>query len=154
MTRTPGSTKDSATLADRVSHAMYERDAASRALGMTIEATGPGYARVSMKIRDDMVNGHAICHGGLVFTLADSAFAFACNSHNRVTVAAGCQIEFLIPAELGDVLTATAREHWRSRRAGIYDVLVENQAGTRVALFRGRSHELGHPVIEDSGGHP
>ena len=152
MTRAPA--KDSATLADRVAHAMYERDAASRALGMKVEASGPGYARVSMRVREDMVNGHSICHGGLVFALADSAFAFACNSSNRATVAASAQIEFLIPAELGDVLTATAREHWRSRRAGIYDVLVENQAGTRVALFRGRSHELGHPVIEDSGNRP
>jgi acyl-CoA thioesterase len=153
VAKAPGTAKDSATLADRVAHAMFERDSASRSLGMKLEATGPGYARLSMRVREDMVNGHSICHGGLVFTLADSAFAFACNSSNRATVAASGQIEFLIPAELGDVLTATAREHWRSRRAGIYDVLVENQAGTRVALFRGRSHELGHPVVEDAG-HP
>jgi len=142
------------SLAERAAAALFGRDRASQMLGMRLDAAWPGGARVVMRVRTDMVNGHGVCHGGLVFALADSAFAFACNSSNRATVAASAQIEFLIPAELGDVLTATAREHWRSRRAGIYDVLVENQAGTRVALFRGRSHELGHPVIEDSGNRP
>ena len=105
-------------LAERVAHAMVERDRASQALGMRIERVAPGFAELSMTIRGDMVNGHAICHGGLVFTLADSAFAFACNSHNFNTVAGGCSIEFMAPGREGDVLTATARERAQGRRAG------------------------------------
>ena len=112
-----------------------------------LEAT-PGCACVAMRVREDMVNGHDICHGGLIFTLADSAFAFACNTYNTVTVAASGAIEFLAPARLGDDLVATAREQSRSRRTGVYDVTVCNQGGERVALFRGRSHQRDGHVIE------
>ena len=94
-------------LAEAAGTAMYERDRASQALGMTLEEIRPGYARMRMRVREDMVNGHDICHGGLIFTLADSTFAFACNSYNHNTVAAGASIEFLAPARLGDVLRAT-----------------------------------------------
>ena len=101
---------DAQALAERVAAGMFARDRASRGLGMRIAKIGPGFAELTMTVRDDMVNGHAICHGGFVFTLADSAFAFACNSYNANTVAAGCAIEFLAPSREGDVLTATARD--------------------------------------------
>jgi acyl-CoA thioesterase len=102
-----------------------------------------------MHIRPDMVNGHRICHGGLVFALADSAFAFACNSYGDNTVAAGAAIEFLAPAREGDVLCATAVERWRAGRAGIYEIEVRNQRGELVALFRGRSHQIAGRLIDD-----
>lgn len=129
-------------LAERTANAMFERDRASQLLGMQIVAMRPGCSRVAMTVRVDMVNGLGICHGGLVFALADSAFAFACNSYNEATVAAAAQIDFLAPAREGDVLTASATEVWRSRRNGIYEVTVTNQDGGRVALFRGRSHRV------------
>jgi acyl-CoA thioesterase len=95
-----------------------------------------------------MLNGHAICHGGFVFTLADSAFAFACNSHNQSSVAAGATIDFLAPAREGDELIAEAVELWRSRRSGIYEIIVTTDKGQRIALFRGRAHALDRPVLE------
>src|SRR5580765_4421859 len=116
-------------IARRSSDAMWADDRASRALGMTLDAVGPGSATLSMTLRDDMVNGHAIGHGGLTFTLADSAFAFACNSYNRVTVAAGAEIRFRAPTRLGDVLTATAAERQREGRDGTYDISVSNADG-------------------------
>lgn len=122
--------------------AMFERDAASQALGMRLEESRPGYARVSMPVRADMIQGHATCHGGFVFALADSAFAFACNSHGGTVVAAGCSIEFLNPAALGDQLSAEAQELGLSGRSGVYDVKVTNQRGELVAAFRGRSRRL------------
>ncbi|HEX7013124.1 MAG TPA: hydroxyphenylacetyl-CoA thioesterase PaaI [Steroidobacteraceae bacterium] len=130
------------TLAETAVRAMFERDRASQALGMQVLEIRPGYARVSMRIREDMVNGHQLCHGGLIFTLADSAFAFACNTYGATTVAAGATIDFLRPGRAGDELIAEARELTRSRRTGVYDVVVTNQSGERVALFRGRSHQL------------
>jgi acyl-CoA thioesterase len=117
---------------------------------MRILEMRPGYARLSMQVTGTMVNGHQICHGGLIFTLADSTFAFACNSYNSVTVAAGGTIEFLQAARLGDELTASAQERSRSRRTGVYDVDVRNQSGECVAMFRGRSHEIGGPVVDSS----
>ena len=102
-------------LASAVGDAMYARDAASQSLGMQLLETRPGYARVIMRVRDSMLNGHQTCHGGFIFSLADSAFAFACNSHNRVTVAAGAAIDFLAPGRLGDELIATAEERARSK---------------------------------------
>src|SRR5437867_4296908 len=120
---------DPQALAERAGAAMFERDRASQALGMKLVAIRPGFARMSMKVRPDMVNGHDICHGGLIFTLADSTFAFACNSHNHVTVAAGCAIDFLAPAKLDDVLTATGEERALAGRSGVYDIKVENQDG-------------------------
>ena len=134
-------------LAERVAAALYERDRASQALGMAIIAMRPGFARLTMKVRADMVNGHELCHGGLLFTLADSAFAFACNSYNESTVAAAGAIDFLQGARLGDELTAEARELWRSRRNGLYDIVICNQHGERVALFRGRSYRIEGQVL-------
>jgi len=122
---------------------MYGEDRASQALGMRVLEVRPGYARLAMKVREDMVNGHQLCHGGLIFTLADSAFAFACNTYDLVTVASAATVEFLLSAHLGDELTAIAEERSRSKRTGIYDVAVSNQRGECVALFRGRSHQLG-----------
>jgi len=137
---------DPQAVADASARAMYAEDGASQALGMRILEVRPGYARLAMKVREDMVNGHKLCHGGLIFTLADSAFAFACNTYNAVTVASAANVEFLLPARLGDELTATAEERSRSKRTGIYDVTVNNQRGECVALFRGRSHQLGGNV--------
>jgi acyl-CoA thioesterase len=139
-------------LAERAAQAMFDQDRASRALGMRIVEIRPGFAQLSMPVREDMVNGHQICHGGLIFTLADSAFAFACNTYNLVTVAAGGSIDFLVPARLGDVLTATAQERSRSRRTGIYDVSVHNQGSECVAMFRGRSHQMAAQIVGQQPG--
>jgi acyl-CoA thioesterase len=127
---------------------MFEKDRASRTLGLALEEIGPGYARMSMQVREDMVNGHAICHGGFIFTLADSTFAFACNSHNHVTVAQGATIEFLAPGKLGDVLTAIGEERHMAGKTGIYDIRVSNQDGRSVALFRGKSFRIGGHLVE------
>lgn len=134
-------------LAEKVAQGMYQRDRASKALGMTIEATRPGYARLRMEVREDMLNGHETCHGGLIFTLADSAFAFACNACNRVTVALGAQITFIEPAKRGDVLIAEASEQSRTRRTGVYDVEVRTEDGRKIALFRGNAYETRGQVI-------
>ena len=129
-------------LAQRAAQVLFERDQASKALGMRLVEVRPGYARVVMRVRPDMMNGHAVCHGGLIFTLADSAFAFSCNSHNDNTVAAAASIDFLASALAGDELAAVATELWRTRRNGIYEVTVTNQRGERIALFRGRSYRI------------
>ena len=129
------------------SRIMWEADAASAMLGMEIDELGPGEARVSMLVRPDMVNGHDLCHGGLVASLADSAFALACNSHGTVTVAAGFEIDFLEPARLGQVLQAHAREVALRGRSGLYDVTVR-AGGTVIAEFRGRSRSLGRRIGE------
>jgi len=139
---------DADALATRVADAMFARDRASRALGMRIVRIGPGHAELAMTVRNDMVNGHALCHGGLVFTLADSAFAFACNSYNFNTVANGCTIEFLASAHEGDVLTAVAHERSQVGRNGIYDVEVRNQDGVTIAHFRGKSTRIKGEVVE------
>jgi acyl-CoA thioesterase len=129
-------------LARATAAAMYENDACSRALGLEILEVRPGYARLRMAVRDDFLNGHQICHGGLIFTLADSTFAFACNTYNINTVAAGCAIEFLKPVPRGEVLTAEAIEQTLSGRTGIYDIRVMNRAGETVAMFRGKSAQI------------
>ncbi len=129
---------------------MWAGDRASQALGMTLDAVGPGSATLSMVLRDDMVNGHAIGHGGLTFTLADSAFAFACNSYNRVTVAAAAEIRFRRPTRLGDRLVATATERERHDRDGVYDVLV-TVGDEVVAVFSGRSKEIGGTLFDVVG---
>jgi acyl-CoA thioesterase len=139
---------DPHALAQKVADAMFARDRASQALGMRIAHVGPGHAELTMKVRADMVNGHAICHGGLVFTLADSAFAFACNSYNFNTVANGCTIEFLAPAREGDELTAVAQERAQVGRNGVYDVEVRNQEGVTIAHFRGKSTRIKGEVLE------
>ena len=139
-------------VARRSAHAMWAADAASASLGIELVDVGPGRARLRMTVTDAMVNGHAIAHGGLVFTLADSAFAVACNTHGEVTVAAGADITFVAPATLGDVLVAEAVEQARYGRSGVTDVRVVREGasdgddGTLVALFRGRSRALGRPV--------
>jgi len=127
---------------------MWSEDRASQALGMELRAVGPGRAVVAMTVRDDMVNGHAIGHGGLTFTLADTAFAFACNSGNRRTVAAGAEIRFRAPTRLGDELVATATERWREGRDGVYDVVVTRGEAV-VAELVGRSREIGGRLVED-----
>jgi acyl-CoA thioesterase len=137
--------------AELAARAMYEADHASRWFGMQIVEIAPGRCRMSMTIRPEMVNGHRICHGGLIFSLADSAFAFACNSHGDNTVAASATIDFLAPGREGDVVTATAREQWRSGRSGIYEVVVVNQRGETLALFRGRSQRVAGRVVERPG---
>ncbi|SDG25341.1 acyl-CoA thioesterase [Duganella sp. OV458] len=138
---------DPQALAEAVGAAMYARDPASQSLGITLDAIAPGRARMSMPVRADMLNGHATCHGGFIFTLADSAFAFACNSHNHVTVGAGCTIDYLSPGREGDVLTATATEQTLAGKTGIYDVQVSNQDGRVIAVFRGKSHRISGEVI-------
>jgi acyl-CoA thioesterase len=134
-------------LAERAAAAMFERDQASQALGMRVSVVRPGFAQVVMPVRADMVNGHGICHGGLMFALGDSAFAFACNSHNDTTVAAAASIDFLAAARAGDELTAEARELWRTKRNGLYEIVIFNQHGERLALFRGRSYRIDGQVV-------
>ncbi|WP_313033800.1 hydroxyphenylacetyl-CoA thioesterase PaaI [Massilia alkalitolerans] len=135
-------------LAELAGKTMYERDPASQALGMTLDEISPGYARMSMRVRGDMLNGHATCHGGYIFMLADSAFAFACNSHNFNTVGAGCSIDYLAPGREGDVLVAEAVEQALQGKTGVYDIKVTNQDGRTVALFRGKSHRVSGMVAE------
>lgn len=139
---------DPHALARATGEAMYAQDHASRGHGITLEEIGPGYARMSMKVRQDMVNGHAICHGGMIFLLADSTFAFACNSHNHVTVAQGGTIEFLAPGKLDDVLTAIGEERHQAGKTGVYDIRVSNQDGRTIALFRGKSFRIGGHLVE------
>jgi len=130
---------DKLALAQATADAMTREDRCSAWLGMKLEEVRPGYARVSMKVIEHMVNGHDLCHGGMIFTLADTTFAYACNSHNQRAVAAGCAIEFLAPAHLGDVLTAEGLEVAHVGRSGVYDMKVSNQNGHLVAVFRGKA---------------
>ena len=134
-------------LAERAAGALLGRDRASQALGMRLLDVAPGRARVLMRVRADMLNGHGLCHGGLVFALADSAFACACNSHNESTVAAAAAIDFLAPAREDDELTAEASELWRSGRNGLYEIVIANQRGERIALFRGRSYRVAGQLV-------
>ena len=126
---------------------MWEDDRAAQSLGAAIVGVGPGEARLAMKIRPEMANGHGIGHGGFVFALADSAFAYACNSRNQRMVAAQGAITFVAPAHVGDVLTAHAREVHLRGRGGVYDVSVFNQAGERIAEFRGHCRAISGPVL-------
>ena len=139
---------DPQALAELAGKTMYERDPASQALGMALDDIRPGYARMSMRVRGDMLNGHATCHGGYIFMLADSAFAFACNSHNFNTVGAGCSIDYLAPGREGDLLVAEAVEQALQGKTGVYDIKVTNQDGRTVALFRGKSHRVSGMVAE------
>jgi acyl-CoA thioesterase len=137
-------------LAEAVISWMFTRDYASQSLGIHIVEVGPGYSKLKMRVRPSMTNGHGICHGGIVFSLADSAFAFACNSRNQKTVAAGCTIDFLASARVGDDLYVEATEESLQGRTGIYDVVVTDHGGKRVALFRGRSHRVEGEVMDKS----
>jgi acyl-CoA thioesterase len=140
-------TMDADAIARRAAASMYDTDRCSQWLGMSLEEVRPGYARMRMPVRPEFLNGLGICHGGLMFTLADSTFAFACNSHNVPTVAAGCSIEFLASVEGDDVLTAEATEEALSGRHGIYDIRVTNSAGKLVAVFRGKSAQLKGQIV-------
>lgn len=138
---------DAAEIARRCAEHMYAADTASQALGIVIKDVGPGRATATMTVTDQMVNGHDICHGGYVFTLADTAFAFACNTYNERTVAAGADVTFLEPVRAGAGLEAVAVERSRRGRSGLYDVTVRTTDGTVVAEFRGRSRSLGEPML-------
>ncbi len=136
-------------IAEAARDAMWANDRASKMLGMQVQAVGPGTATLLMPVREDMLNGHDLCHGGLVATLADTAFAYACNAYNEVTVASGFDIHLFAAARLGDVLTATALEVNKAGRTGVYDIDVANQRGERIAAFRGRSHTMkGKPLVD------
>lgn len=143
----PSTEMDPQTLAEATVQAMYPRDNASQALGMKILEIAPGRARMSMLVRSDMLNGHATCHGGFIFALADSTFAFACNSRNLNTVASGCSIEYVAPALRNDMLIAEAQERSLAGRTGVYDITVSNQDGKTIALFRGKSYRIRGEVI-------
>lgn len=129
-------------MAEACARAMWNDDSASQRLGMALGAVGPGTATLSMTITEDMTNGHGMCHGGYIFTLADSAFAFACNSYNQRVVAQHCAVSFLNPVACGTTLTATASEVNRRGRSGIYDVRVTDHTGAVVAEFRGHSRSI------------
>ena len=136
-------------IAEATRDAMWAKDRASQALGMQVLAVGPGSATLSMTVREDMLNGHDLCHGGLIATLADSAFAFACNAYNEVTVASGFDIHLIAGARRGDMLTAAATEVSKAGRTGVYDIAVSNQRGETVAAFRGRSYTIkGKALVE------
>ena len=134
-------------LARRAAESMYGTDTCSKWLGMTLEDVRPGYARMRMPVRAEFLNGHGICHGGLMFTLADSTFAFACNSYTIPAVASGCAIEFLKPVKGGDVLVAEGQEQTLSGRHGIYDIKVTNSGGEVIAMFRGKSAQLKGEIV-------
>ena len=141
-------TKTPQQVAEYVRDGMLKNDAATLGLGMDVLAIGPGRATVTMTVRADMLNGHAICHGGFISTLADSAFAFACNSYDELTVASGFAIDFLAPARKDDLLTARCVEVSKAGRTGVYDTDVVNQREERIAIFRGRSYTLkGKPAV-------
>ena len=145
-----GPTVDTLALAKAAAEVMWREDNASKWLGMKVEEVRPGYARLSMTVTANMVNGHNLCHGGLIFTLADSTFAFASNSHNQRAVAAGCAIEFLAPAFLGDVLTAEGVEQALRGRTGVYDIKVTNQKSELIAVFRGKSATIKGLLVEET----
>ena len=135
-------------LAKACARHLYSRDIAAQTLGITINEVKPGYAELQMTVRPDMLNGHAICHGGFIFALADTAFAYACNSYNKVTVAQGCDIDYLKPGREGDVLIAVGQERNRSNRTGLYDIAVSRAGGETIAQFRGRAFQLSGEVIQ------
>ncbi len=136
-------------LAVRCAASMLVNDAASKALGMDIMAMAEGYARVGMRVRDDMINGYGSCHGGMLFSLADSAFAFACNSANQAAVAASCNIDFIRPAFKDDALIAEAERIYEGKRSGVYQVRITNQANKLIAIFKGNSAFIGRSVLAD-----
>ncbi|MEI7432119.1 MAG: hydroxyphenylacetyl-CoA thioesterase PaaI [Betaproteobacteria bacterium] len=138
---------DPQVLAEQVTAAMWARDHTSNGLEMQMHGVRPGYALISMKVQQHMLNGHDYCHGGYIFTLADSAFAYSCNSHNKNTVASACHIDFLAPAKQGDILEAEAVERSLAGRTGVYDITVRVRGGKTVALFRGKSYRINGEVI-------
>lgn len=145
--------REALSLAEACASTLYERDAASQAMGMRLLSVAPGAARIGMSVRADMLQGVGTCHGGHLFALADSAFAFACNTYNEVTVAIGCSIDYVAPAHLGDTLTAQATEQSRSGRTGNYDVRIENQNGQLIALFHGKSYKVRGTLLDEESLH-
>ena len=139
-------------LAEAAAKAMWQRDRTAHALDMTLLSVAPGRATLRMRVRGDMINGHDTCHGGLMFTLADTAFAYACNSHNLNTVASACHIDFLAPAHEGDLLEAVAEERSAAGRTGVYDVTISVVGGKAVALFRGKSYRIKGEVTASLNG--
>ena len=137
-------------LAKACSEHMHRDDRCSQMLGMTVDESRPGYARLSMQVREKMLNGHGNCHGGMIFTLADSAFAHACNTRNHVSVAVSCQIEFLVAVRAGDILIAEAVEQYLQGKNGVYDVRVTCSDGGLVALFRGKSRAIGGVLVTET----
>ena len=133
----------------RNARAMYEKDTCARELGIELIEMDQGFAQMTMVVTPKMLNGHQTCHGGFIFALADSAFAFACNSYNMNTVGAGCTIDYLAPGREGDVLTAHAVEQALAGKSGVYDVKVSNQEGRAIALFRGKSIRVAGEVISN-----
>lgn len=144
------STVDAQAMAQACADAMWNNDCASKGLGMTIQRVGPGQAVLAMTVRPDMTNGHDICHGGFIFTLADSAFAFACNTHNQRAVAQQCAVTFIRPVHAGETLTAHAVERSRAGRSGIYDVTVHDSKDAVVAEFRGHSRTISGELLAPS----
>lgn len=138
---------DAAELARACADAMWADDAASRGLGMELVLVEPGHAVLAMTVKPSMVNGHELCHGGFIFMLADSAFAFACNTYNQITVAQQCAVTFIRPGKLGDKLRADAMEVSKSGRSGIYDITVTRQDGTVIAEFRGHSRAIEGEIV-------
>ena len=140
---------DPQKIAEKVKDGMFATDAAAQFFGMDIAQIGPGYALIKMKIRAEMLNGFAICHGGIITTLADTAFAYSCNSYNEMTVASGLSMDFVAPGRLNEVLVAEAKEVSQAGRTGVYDVTVKNEAGDLIAVMRGKSYRMkGKPVVE------
>ena len=143
---------DAQRIAERVRDHLWSTDRASQAMGMRITAIGPGSCTIAMTVREDMLNGYGTCQGGLMTTLADSCFAFACNAHDEITVAAGFDVQIVAPGKLGDQLVASAVEVSKAGRLGVYDVDVRNQRDERVLAFRGRSYTMkGKPVLAAEG---
>ena len=147
MTEPKLSPAEAQALADATAEAMFARDNAAQALGIKIVRVQPGASLLTMTVRSDMVNGHHICHGGMIFSLADTAFAYACNSYNKNTVASACHIDFLAPAKEGETLEAEAVEQSAAGRTGVYDITVRNNHGKTIALFRGKSYRINGEVI-------
>lgn len=138
---------DAATLARTCAAAMWQDDAATQSLGMQLISVEPGHAVIAMTVSERMVNGQNLCHGGYIFTLADSAFGFACNTYNQRTVSQHCSVTFLNPAQLGDRLVANAVERHRAGRSGIYDVTVTRDEGFVIAEFRGHSRTVSGEIV-------
>lgn len=139
---------DPQSVAEKVLETLVAQDTAARSLGVVVEGIGPGTAKVRMTVRDDMLNGFGTCHGGYITALADTAFAYSCNSHNEMSVASGINLDFVAPGRTGDILSAVAIEVSATARTGVYDITVTNQNGVLIAVMRGKSYRFkGRPVV-------
>ncbi|MBX2861514.1 MAG: hydroxyphenylacetyl-CoA thioesterase PaaI [Vampirovibrio sp.] len=150
MTSETKASQTNQDLATACGQQMYNRDQAAQHMGIVVDGLAPGYAKLHMEIKPTMLSGHNFGHGGVTFLLADTAFAYACNSHNVANVAHTCTITFSRPVNLGDTLTAVAQEAYKASKTGLYDVEITNQQGKTVAYFRGHSYSLNRPVLESS----